>query len=280
MGDIKTCSSCGNSIPAEAVFCPNCGQKQEPLAQEPEQEIQVPEESIIADVEESTPDTISEADSYASPGEWNQSEQVSQEPSVEETSTAQQTSVYPDTAAPSASPGSETIQQPYGQAQPQQPSFWQDQPQQDYQQQAQPAQTQQQASYPQPTQQPAAPKKPKKKFPWVFTILWIAMLAFIGVWVFLWTTYPEYENPLSTLLDADVIVDVIRVMVPVISAILLIYTLNLKLVVKKLNVIPTILLIIFFLISAFMFLAFELVEGDWPHDLIRPVAETIFQDLY
>ena len=161
MGDIKM-FILWHSMPAEAVFCPNCGQKQEPLAQEPEQEIQVPEESIIADVEESTPDTISEADSYASPGEWNQSEQVSQEPSVEETSTAQQTSVYPDTAAPSASPGSETIQQPYGQAQPQQPSFWQDQPQQDYQQQAQPAQTQQQASYPQPTQQPAALKNRKE----------------------------------------------------------------------------------------------------------------------
>lgn len=40
MGDIKMCSSCGNSIPVEAVFCPNCGQKQEAVIQEQEQAVQ------------------------------------------------------------------------------------------------------------------------------------------------------------------------------------------------------------------------------------------------
>jgi len=276
MGDIKMCSFCGSSMPAEAVFCPNCGQKQETLTKEPEQTIQTPEEPIIADVNETTPDSVSGADSDAAPEAWDQPEQVTEKTTVEEPSTVQQSPVYTSPAAAPQQqqpvyPEPQKVEQPYAQ------SFTQS----GYQQPT-PAQSFQQPSYPAQAQQPAVPKmaKKKKKFPWVFTILWIAMLAFIGIWVYLWTTYPSSENPINTILDEDIIIDVIRVMVPVISAILLIYTLFLKLAVKKLKVVPTILLIIFFLLSAFMFLSFELVEGDWAHDLISPVTETIFQDLF
>jgi len=348
MGDIKMCSFCGSSMPAEAVFCPNCGQKQETLTKEPEQTIQTPEEPIIADVNETTPDSVSGADSDAAPEAWDQPEQVTEKTTVEEPSTVQQSPVYTSPAAAPqqqqpvyfdeewdntpedieipededlnpenyekyytevymsgklnidkvyedigipvetednkillgkdvnfliepSKPEPQKVEQPYAQ------SFTQS----GYQQPT-PAQSFQQPSYPAQAQQPAVPKmaKKKKKFPWVFTILWIAMLAFIGIWVYLWTTYPSSENPINTILDEDIIIDVIRVMVPVISAILLIYTLFLKLAVKKLKVVPTILLIIFFLLSAFMFLSFELVEGDWAHDLISPVTETIFQDLF
>lgn len=80
MGDIKMCSLCGNSIPAEAVFCPNCGQKQEVIAQEPEQVMHTPE-STVTNVDESiAPDTISGVDSQEVPEAGNQPEQVSQEP--------------------------------------------------------------------------------------------------------------------------------------------------------------------------------------------------------
>lgn len=98
------------------------------------------------------------------------------------------------------------------------------------------------------------------------------MLAFIGVWVFMWTTYPDSENPLNSIT-----VDTFRLITPVVSVVLLIYTLNLRLVVRKLKVIPTILLILSILLSVFMFLSFELVEGDWAHDLIRPVTEIFFE---
>jgi len=274
MADIKTCSSCGAGIPVEALFCPNCGQKQEAMAQEPEQATQTPEEPIV---EESATETVSGADSQAAPDIF---EQEQKEPEAEPASSAEQSPVYPDPASAPQQPASQKTET----AQPQ-PSYWQtqqtQQPQPGYwdTKQSQPAQGYQPPSYPQPASQPVAPKKPKKKFPWVFTIVWIVMLAFIGVWVYLWTTYPVSQNPLTTVLDTDVAIDFIRVIVPVISAILLIYTLFLKISVKKLKVIPTILLIIFFLASVFMFLSFELVEGDWPNDLIRPVAEMIFEDL-
>lgn len=98
------------------------------------------------------------------------------------------------------------------------------------------------------------------------------MLAFIGVWVFLWFTYPESQNPINNLS-----VDTLRLMTPVVAVVLLIYTLNLKIVVKKAKVIPTILLILSILFSVFMFLSFELIEGDWAHDLIRPVTEIFFE---
>lgn len=274
MGDIKMCSSCGNSIPVEAVFCPNCGQKQEAVIQEQEQAVQTPEESVYQDAEEiKTPEPVSETDNHGAPDVSDQPEQDYQEPPIESEHTAQQQQAYPEStsAAPqqqqtaSSEPG-QIQQQAYAQAftQPQQP--------QPGYQPAQPAQSYQQPSYPQQAQQPEAPKKPKKRFPWVFTILWIGMLAFIGVWVFLWFTYPESQNPINNLS-----VDTLRLMTPVVAVVLLIYTLNLKILVKKAKVIPTILLILSILFSVFMFLSFELIEGDWAHDLIRPVTEIFFE---
>lgn len=90
----------------------------------------------------------------------------------------------------------------------------------------------------------------------------------------MWFTYPnqEYNNPLNNLTA-----DTFRILAPVVTAILLIYTLNLRIVTKKLKAIPTIILILTILFSVFMFLSFELVDGDWAHDMIKPVTELFFE---
>lgn len=269
MGDIKVCPSCGHSIPAAAAFCPNCGHKQEVVpTPEPEKAARPAEASAAPQADENQ---ISESLSAANPVEASevveQPEQNSQQPSVEATAQEQPVSSDSATAAPQhpVSPKPEpTQQQSYTQGYPQ--------PQQQtaFRQQAQPAQ-----GYPfnaQQAQQPAAPQKPKKKFPWVFTILWAGMLIFIGVWIFLWFTYPESQNPLNTLT-----VDTFRILTPALAIVILIYMLNLKLIVKKGKVIPTILLAIALVITVFMFLSFELVDGDWAHDLIKPVTEIFFE---
>lgn len=254
------CLSCGNSIPTEAVFCPNCGQKQEPITQEVEKSVQNTEESIGSDIEETTvQDAIFEADfNLASEEQNQQSDPGTEQSSLEmDTILQQQEPVSPAPAEeakqPPVSPTpEEEQQQPYGQAtahaQSQQPQY-------------------QQPYYSQKAQQSAAPQNSKKKFPWVFTVVWIGMLIFVGVWIYLWSTYPESQKPVLG-------VDTFRILAPVVSAVLLLYTLNLKLIVKKLKVIPTILLILSLLFCLFMFLSYELIEGDMLHDLISPVTES------
>lgn len=271
MGDTKLCPSCGRNIPGAALFCPHCGQKQETIVQKPENTVQTPAETIpVQTVESQTTESHSEADSQTTPDVGVQPGQaVQQQPSVE-TEFIPQQPVAPDSvaAAPQQpeSPGSEPAAPNYAQGfvQPQQP-------QSGFQQQTQPVQNNK-PDYAQQLLQAAAPQKPKKRFPWFFAIVWAGLLIFTAVWIILWFTYPESQNPLNYLT-----VDTFRILTPVVTIVLLIYTLNLKLIVKKGKFIPTILLVLTLLLSVFMFLSFELVEGDWAHDLIRPITEIFFE---
>jgi hypothetical protein len=259
MGDNKLCPSCNNAIPADAVFCPNCGSvltaTEAAEAVQAEEMPATPTEQEAINVPES-PDSVDTAPE-PEPEQPNEPE-ISQGP-------VQQPPVEPKPAQTvSPQPAAPQPQQPQPQPAYVPPQQAYAQPQQPYPQQA-PQYYQQQPPY----VQPQTPPKPKKKFPWIFTILWIVMLAFVGVWVFLWTTYPEGQKP-------EITIDTLRVVSVAVSAVLLIYTLNLKLATKKLRALPTLLLIICLLLSAFMFCAVELIEGDFAHDVISPITDNLF----
>lgn len=258
MGDIKYCAYCGSSIPFEAAFCPYCGKKQETLARASDTATSPEIPQNVNNQETTVQDTVHEA------SETGVTEKFHQEP-AEITDQKEPVSADNDPAAPD-----QQKQIPEGQEHD--PMFITQAPdQQQHQQFLQQIPTSP-VSGPQQAQ-PAA-QKPRKRFPWVFAILWAGMLVFVCVWVYLWFTYPnpEINNPLYNLTA-----DTFRILAPVVTIILMIYTLNLKIVVKKLKVIPTIILILTLLFSVFMFLSFELVEGDWAHDLIRPVTELFFE---
>jgi len=272
MGDTKFCHSCGSNIPVAALFCPHCGQKQETIAQEPERVVQTPEEPAMTPTEDIQ---VSEASAGAGDQAPEASAQtVVQQPPVETDFIPQQQPNANETTTAAlqqqtASAGPEPVAQTYGQS-PAQPQ----QPQPVFQQPAQPVQ-ENKPDYAQQLLQAAAPQqKPKKRFPWFFAILWGGMLIFIGVWIVAWFTYPNQSvhNPLNNLT-----IDTFRILTPVITILLLIYTLNLRLIVKKGKIIPTIVLVLTLLFSVFMFLSFELTEDDWAHQLVRPITEIFFE---
>lgn len=96
------------------------------------------------------------------------------------------------------------------------------------------------------------------------------MLAFVGIWGYSYFMLSDYQVP-------EITTDTVRILTFAVSVILLIYTLNIRLLTKKFKVIPTILLIIFLLASFFMYASFEMIEGDWLHDAISPVTDALFQ---
>lgn len=255
MGENKICSSCGNTIPAEAVFCPNCGSVQQAADEKAQGSEGMEKATIEEKIAQETGSAIDSTKSEAveskfqpepeKPSQVNASYKAPVQP-VSPTPVMQaQQNVYPTTVAPQMQ-----------------------RPQQGYPQGQQPYQ--QQPYYGQPMQPAPAPQKPKKKFPWVFTIVWVVMLACLGIWGYFLFMDSNYQAP-------EITVDTVRVLIFVVSAILLIYTLNLKLITKKFKVVPTILLIIFLLASAFMFASFELVDNDPLHDLISPITDSMFQ---
>lgn len=256
MGDFKYCPYCGSNIPSEAAFCPYCGKRQELTAGEPEQS----HKSSIDMTTQGTvsPETVSGATGAGSISGTQSGETPSAAEMTKTNNTACENNETNNTTADGQQPQTflkpENVQQPYpGEiSHPQQHEF------------------RQPAGY----VQQDAPQKPKKRFPCFFAVLWAGTLVFIGIWVYMWFTYPnqEYNNPLNNLTA-----DTFRILAPVVTAILLIYTLNLRIVTKKLKAIPTIILILTILFSVFMFLSFELVDGDWAHDMIKPVTELFFE---
>lgn len=258
MSDFKFCDSCGYKIPATAMFCPMCGQKQEPVqasepAPQPEMTQQEPVEitQTVAEkqVEESTP-AVSEEQAI---NDIKPEEETVTEPASE-----------PEAASAPVEPEKPVTQQPqitYTPPQPQpqpQPVNLQPQPQQ------QPNFVQ---STPAPAaQQPAAPVK-KKKFPWVFTILWLAMLAAVGVWAYFIFVAPNYDYP-------ELTEDAQRFMLFTACVAALIYTLSLKLSVKKLKAIPTIILVLLAMVGFFFFCLVELTDG-FLHETVVNIIESI-----
>lgn len=280
MSDIKFCPSCGTSLSVNAVFCHNCGQKQnvttepEPIpeakATEPEAVEQTappaeeqPAESKIPPQANNVQPEVKLQDTYVTPETLTKPAPIQ----VEQPSASQ----VAQPSAPQADP--QPVNPPQPQSAYQKPASAYPQPtQQPYQPGQQPyqpvQQPYQQPYYPQnPMPQQARPT-PAKKFPWFFTLLWLVLLAGVGVWGYFLFLYENYPKPLFTE-DAQ------RIVIFVASAFVLLYTLSLKLSVKKLKILPTIILILCALVGFYLFSMIELVDGDWLHDAISDITENI-----
>ncbi len=252
MEEKRVCSSCGASMPVDALFCAECGQKQEiPAPQvQPDNVEEIKTDSVAAPeaVVEKIPETPSQPASQPVPPAY-----TVQQPPVQ----------------PAAQPQSYQQPQSYPQSQSFQQSQGYQQPAQGYQQ---PQNYPPQQGFYQPQPAPAAapaPQKPKKKFPWVFTVLWLGMLGFVAFWTF-YMFAPGYEP--------EITLDTVRVLIYVVTIVLMVYILNLKLATKKLKVLPTIFLVLILLVSLFLFCSYELVDGETLHDLISPITDSFLPE--
>lgn len=224
-------------MPADAIFCAECGQKQEiPAPQvQPNYVEEIKTDSVAAP--EAVVEKAPEAPSQPVPPAY-----TVQQPPVQ----------------PAAQP--QSYQQP--QSYPQQP--------QSYPQQPQSYAPQQSYYQPQPAQAAVPQKpKPKKKFPWIFTVLWLGMLGFVAFWTY-YMFAPGYEP--------EITLDTVRILIYAVTVVLMVYILNLKLATKKLKVLPTIFLVIVLLASILLFSSYELMEGEALHDWLSPITESFLPE--
>lgn len=286
MSDVKFCDSCGSSLSAGALFCHNCGQKQKVIE---EKEISATDENYSGETIVATPinvepenennedkedngvdstDLVNESEENV---EYNKAEDVSivEEPEKITFTEPEPVNAITDNQQQEQKPDdskSQVTYQPQPQPIYQQPPVPQQTP---YVQQAPVAQQApyyQQASGAQ--QAPMAAPVKKKKFPWFFTVLWLIMLAAVGVWAYLFFVHPTYDYPIFTE-DAQ------RLVLFTAAIAVLIYTLSLKLSMKKLKAIPAILMVIFGLIIFILFSMIELQDGDFLHDMVSNLVESV-----
>jgi hypothetical protein len=294
MSDFKFCDSCGNKLSMTALFCSKCGQKQEPVSvpesvpqpEEKEQEpinAQVSEENITSDIsaieeeqitnDEPINETTIEETELADQISESDAEKIDEsvtEPILAETdSPVKSETAEPATQQPQntyTQPVQQPIQQPQPAIQPQ-PAV---QPQPAAQPQPQPQY--QSPYYPQSVQtsgtQPQTEVVKKKKFPWIFTALWFILLVAVGVWAYFLLVHPTYDYPRFTE-DAQ------RIALFTAAIAALIYTLSLKLTMRKLKALPTVILVLLALAGFFFFCLVELQEGEFLHDAVVNIIESV-----
>jgi hypothetical protein len=259
MSDVKYCPSCGTPLALSAAFCHQCGKKQNSAADE------APVTNAYStDNTESVPES-EPALAGTSPIEevQNDSPAQTETPAIE-----------------AEAPSQPDIEQPEVQQLPPETPVAPVAPQQPYVAQSPAPTPQVTAAAPQPAsiapQTPAAAPQtapaqkpvPKKKFPWVFTVLWVLAAAAVGLWSYFVLIHPEYDYPVLTE-DAQ------RYILLTVAIALLIYTLSLKLTMKKLKVLPTVLLIIAAVVIFYFFCTVELTDGDLLHDVLTDLTESI-----
>lgn len=301
MSDVKFCDSCGTGLSANAMFCHNCGHKQvvaaendkpateeninrEPVSDspmvnaEPETEIiEVAGENDISTFEPQPEakeeeavevENLGSAAIYEKNNELKQTEDIPQaEDQSEQAIVIEPVNTIPDNQQQEQKP---VIPQPsityQAQPQPQPQHVFHQAPvaqQAPYFQQAPAAQ---QAPYAQQAAPVPAPKK--KKFPWFFTVLWLIMFAAVGIWGYFLLVDPNYNYPIFTP-EAQ------RYVAFTVAAALLVYTLSLKLAMKKFKVIPTIFMIIFGVVIFAFFCLVELPAGNFLHDTVSNMFEDV-----
>lgn len=108
----------------------------------------------------------------------------------------------------------------------------------------------------------------KKKFPWFFTVLWLILLLCVGIWAYFLFVDAGYDYPIITE-------DVQRLVLFTVASAFLIYTLSLKLSMRKLRAFPTVILVIAALVIFYFFCMVELTEGDWLHDIVSNITNNI-----
>lgn len=305
MSDVKFCDSCGTGLSLNAMFCHKCGQKQvvlgenelpateeninrEPISDstmnnvEPETEkIEVAGEDNIS-TNEPQPEAkdeeavvVENGDSAVEAGENYELKQVEDilqaEDQQEKVIVTEPINTIPD-----------NLQQEQKPVIPQPAITYQEQPQPQPQYQSQPSYQQgpmlQQAPYIQqvPATQQAPyvhqadpiPSAKKKRFPWFFTVLWLIMLAVVSIWGYFLLIDPNYKYPMFTP-EAQ------RYVIFTVAVAVLIYTLSLKLSIKKLRAIPAILMIVLGLIIFILFSMIELQEGNFLHDTVSNLVESV-----
>jgi hypothetical protein len=121
---------------------------------------------------------------------------------------------------------------------------------------------------PGPQSSASVPEPKKKKFPWFFTVLWLIMLAAVGIWGYFLLIDPNYNYPVFTP-EAQ------RYVIFTAAVAVLIYTLSLKLAIKKLKAIPAILMVVFGLVIFVLFCMIELQEGNFLHDMVSDLVESV-----
>ncbi len=249
MSDMKYCPSCGTSLSVTAAFCHNCGQKQK---------VETAEAPVTSEFNlEDTVPVPSASEPVA----------IESETAVEEVKDESQ--AQPEPPAPEVDPFSSLpvfdhpeLKQGY-----QMPVVPPAAPSPSYpkaEQPMAPISTQPKAVTP-----PASPKPaPKKRFPWVFTVLWLIMTVAVGVWSYFVLLHPEYDFPVLTE-DAQ------RYILLTAAIALIVYTLSLKLTMKKLKALPTVILVVASLVVFYFFCTVELTDGDWLHDTVTSITESI-----
>lgn len=278
MSDVKFCDSCGTGLSINAVFCHKCGQKQvvpvenELPATDENNNLEPNTDTTLNDAEPETEKTEVAGENDFSSDE-SQQEDKSEEAVAEEegyTEGPQPTNTYQAQTQTEPQPQPELQLQEEVQSQPevqpqplQQPVLQQQyQPQPSFPQ----AQMAQQAPYSQ--QAASVPPAGKKKFPWFFTVLWLIMFVAVIIWGYLYFVHPTYDYPRFTE-DAQ------RFVLFTVSVATLIYTLSLKLSIKKLKAIPAILMVVLGLIIFVFFCLIELQEGDFLHDMVSNLVESV-----
>jgi len=108
------------------------------------------------------------------------------------------------------------------------------------------------------------------RFPWFFTGFWSVLLVSVALWGFyLYYLYVGgYDYPEFTR-DAQ------RIVLFVSAVFVLIYTLSLKLLMKKFRVLPTIILVLACLVILYFYCLVELQEGNFLHDFVKDMTERI-----
>lgn len=258
MSDVKFCDSCGVSLSAGTRFCHSCGKEQIVVV---ENEIPTTTDENTNQESNGTSPEIESEKSEGANGTDNMYSAINSEVNDEN-------KLVEDISQTEAQP-----EKPIASEQREQAPV-ESQPQVTYQPQPQ---AQQQPSYQQPPiaqqtpyVQQAAPEQPvkKKKFPWFFTVLWVLMSAAVGIWGYFLLVDPNYNYPILTS-EAQ------RYVIFTAAVAVIIYTFSLKITMKKLKAIPTILLVVFSLAIFVLFCLIELQDGNFLHDTVSNLVESV-----
>lgn len=98
--------------------------------------------------------------------------------------------------------------------------------------------------------------------------MWFILLVAVGIWAYFLLVSPDYDYPRFTE-DAQ------RIALFTASIAALIYTLSLKLAMRRLKALPTVILVVLALAGFFFFCLVELQEGDFLHDTVANIIESI-----
>ncbi len=254
MSDIKYCPSCGTTLSLSAVFCHKCGQKQKVSDAEP----MVSKEDITSATEEKAQpqEEKGQAIEQVPSPQPAQTQSNDQEPAINQTldraQAPDQTHVQVQTLIHNQAPEQVRYEAPKVQN-------------------PMPEVRNAPTCLDPVSQSLNAKKAPgKKKFPWFFAVLWTILFIAVGGWGFyLYYLYSNGGDFPQFTEDAQ------RIVLFTVSIALLIYTLSLKLTMKKLKAFPTVILILALLVIFYLFTMVELTDGDWLHDTVSEITDSI-----